>query len=60
MSSSSPPEPAKPAPPVQPGFSLGGQSSSAPSYSPLLRDIEAGKVKSLELSPALRGVTATF
>ncbi len=60
MSSSSPPEPAKPAPPVQPGFSLGGQSSSAPSYSQLLRDIEAGKVKSLELSPAQRVVTATF
>ncbi len=60
MSSSSPPEPAKPAPPVQPGFSLGGQSSAAPSYSQLLRDIEAGKVKSLELSPAQRVVTATF
>jgi cell division protease FtsH len=60
VSSSSPPEPAKPAPPVQPGFSLGGQSSAAPSYSQLLRDIEAGKVKSLELSPAQRVVTATF
>ncbi len=60
MSSSSPPEPAKPAPPVQPGFSLGGQSSAAPSYSQLLRDIAAGKVKSLELSPAQRVVTATF
>jgi cell division protease FtsH len=60
VSSSSPPEPAKPAPPVQPGFSLGGQTSSAPSYSQLLQDIEAGKVKSLELSPAQRVVTATF
>jgi cell division protease FtsH len=60
VSSSSPPEPAKPAPPVQPGFSLGGQSSAAPSYSQLLRDIAAGKVKSLELSPAQRVVTATF
>ena len=60
MSSSSPPEPAKPAPPVQPGFSLGGQSSAAPSYSQLLRDIEAGRVKSLELSPAQRVVSATF
>ncbi|MCP9900302.1 ATP-dependent zinc metalloprotease FtsH [Cyanobium sp. Cruz CV13-4-11] len=45
---------------MQPGFSLGGQSSAAPSYSQLLRDIAAGKVKSLELSPAQRVVTATF
>jgi cell division protease FtsH len=54
------PAPSKPAPPVRPGFSLGGQGAGAPSYSQLLRDIEAGKIKSLELAPAQRVVTATF
>ena len=45
---------------MRPGFSLGGQGSAPPSYSQLLRDIEAGKIKSLELAPAQRVVTATF
>ncbi|MBM5821515.1 MAG: ATP-dependent zinc metalloprotease FtsH [Cyanobacteria bacterium K_Offshore_surface_m2_011] len=54
------PAPSKPAPEVRPGFSLGGQGSAPPSYSQLLRDIEAGKIKSLELAPAQRVVTATF
>ena len=54
------PTPAKPAPEVRQGFSLGPQQSAAPSYSHLLQDIKAGRVKNLELSPAQRVVTATF
>jgi cell division protease FtsH len=50
----------KAAPEVRGAFSLGTSSQGPPSFSKLLQDIEGGQVKSLELFPAQRVVTATF
>jgi cell division protease FtsH len=50
----------KPAPEVRPAFSVGGEQGGTPSYSQLLQDIQSGRIRSLELSPAQRVVTATF
>ncbi|MFM7266484.1 MAG: cell division protein FtsH, partial [Cyanobium sp.] len=48
------------APPSRPNlFSLGG-AAHQPSYSQLLREIEAGRIKALELAPRQRLVTATL
>ena len=47
-------------PPTRPNpFSLGG-GVSQPSYSQLLREIEAGRISALELAPRQRLVTATM
>ncbi len=51
---------AKAAPEVRGAFSLGSSPQGPPSFSKLLQDIQSGQVKSLELYPTQRLVTATF
>ncbi len=51
---------AKAAPEVRGAFSLGSSQQGPPSFSKLLQDIQSGQVKSLELYPTQRLVTATF